>query len=72
MDIKTPFSDAVEKMLGKKGTKGGEYDQTCVPDTPHRDMSSNGLAELTYDTAITSKDPGLSGPYKTPFKDAID
>lgn len=72
VEIKTPFSDRIEKNpLGKRGSKGGDYDCVTVPDTPKRDTSENGVPELTFDTAVTSKDPGLSGPVKTPFKDAI-
>lgn len=73
MDIKTPFSDRVEQSpLGKKGSKGGDYDAVTVPDTPKRDTSPNGVAELTFDTAATSKAPSTSAmSIKSPFKDTV-
>jgi hypothetical protein len=70
---KTPFSDAIEKSpVPKKGSKGGEYDSKEFPDSPGRDTSPNGVAELHRDTAVTSKSPSTNGMIKTPFKDAVD
>ena len=72
VDIKTPFSDRIEKSpVPKHGNKGGMYDSSEAPDTPSRDTSPNGFPELHRDTAVTGKSPSTSGPYKTPFKDAV-
>ncbi len=69
---KTPFSDAIESNpVPKHGTKGGRYDADVTADVPGRDKSPNGLDELTFDTAATSKSPSTDGPYSTPFKDSV-
>lgn len=69
----TPFKDAQgADSVPKRGSKGGEYDAAVAPDVPGRDKGGDALAELTFDTAATSKSPSTSGPYKTPFKDAVD
>lgn len=69
---KTPFSDTVGMdSVPKKGNVGGKYDSIEVPDTPGRDTSPNGLAELHRDTAATSKSPSTSGIYDTLFKDSV-
>jgi len=69
----TPFKDAQGlDSVPKKGTEGGKYDADVTIDVPGRDKSPNGLDELTYDTAATSKSPSTSGIYKTLFKDAVD
>ena len=68
----TSFKDAVGlDSVPKRGTSGGEYDSQEVPSTPGRDTSPNGLAELHRDTAVTTKSPSVSGPFKTLFKDAV-
>lgn len=71
---KTPFKDAQGvDSVPKKGV-GGKYDNSVAEsiDLPGRDTSPNGLAEMHRDTAASSKSPSTSGPYKTPFKDAVD
>lgn len=67
---KTPFKDSVGvDSVPTKGSHGGKYDYNGnVPDVPGRDGGL--LPELHRDTTV-SKDPGVSGPYKTPFKDPI-
>lgn len=65
---KTPFSDAVGVDSVPKKGNGGQYDSAEVPDTPGRDGGL--IPELHRDKF--SKDPSTSGPYKTPFKDAVD
>lgn len=67
----SPFKDSVGvDSVPKKGSGSGEYDAAVAPDVPGRDKSPNGLSELTFDTHFG--DPKLSGPVKTPFKDAVD
>jgi hypothetical protein len=75
VDYKTPFSDAIESNpVPKRGSSGGKYDNSVAEtiDVPGRDVSPNGVAELHRDTAVTTKSPSTSGPYKTLFKDAVD
>jgi hypothetical protein len=72
--VKTPFSDQVgADSVPKKGTKGGEYEAygRGIADLPGRDGSGTA-PHLIYDTAVTSKDPSVSGIVKTMFKDAVD
>jgi hypothetical protein len=72
MEYKTPFSDAIESSpVPDHGTKGGKYDAAVTVDVPGRDKSPNGLDELTFDTAATSKSPSTTGIYDTLFKDAV-
>lgn len=69
MDIKTPFTDAIEKSpVPTKGSGGGSYDSQEVPGSPGRDGGL--IPELHRDTRFGS--PSKSGPVKTPFKDAVD
>lgn len=69
---KTPFSDKVGlDSVPKRGTSGGQYDSQEVPNTPSRDVSPNGVAELHRDTAASSGSPSTSGLYKTQFNDAV-
>ena len=67
----SPFSDAVgPDSVPTRGSKGGQYDSQEVPDTPSR--SGGMYAELHRDTAVTSSDPSLSGPYThVLYKDAV-
>lgn len=66
--IKTPFGDALETVVPKKGSSGA-YDKTCVPDTPGRDGGM--YPELTYDTRWPAPGTGKV-PTKTPFKDVVE
>lgn len=69
---KTAFSDNVGlDSVPERGTKGGKYDSQEVPDTPSRDVSPNGVAELHRDTAASSSSPKTTGLYKTLFNDAV-
>lgn len=69
MDIKTPFSDAIEKSpVPTRGSHGGQYDSQEVPGTPGRD--GGAYPELHRDGAITGTPGGNT--FKTPFKDAIE
>lgn len=66
---KTPFTDNVGvDSVPTKGTGGGQYDSPEVPGGPGRDGGL--LAELHRDDV--GGDPSTSGPYSTPFKDAVD
>lgn len=68
MLIKTPFGDAIgDDSVPTKGSAKGEYDATTIPDVPGRD--GGYLPELYFDKNFG--DPKLSGPIKTPAKDAI-
>jgi hypothetical protein len=65
----SPFKDAVgADSVPTRGSKGGEYDSSEVPDTPGR---SGGLyPELHRDTQFGA--PKDSGPYThVLFKDAV-
>ena len=69
MDIKTPFSDAIESSpVPTKGSGPGKYDAESVPNTP---MREGGMyPELTFDTHWGG--PKNSGPVKdSPFKDQV-
>lgn len=67
MEIKTPFSDAIEKSpVPTRGTTGGQYDSTEVPGGPGR--TGGMLPELYRDH--TSGTPG-GNAIKTPFKDSV-
>lgn len=68
--VKSPFGDAVgPASVPDRGSKGGQYDSSEVPNTPPRDGGM--YPELHRDTAVTSASPSLSGPYKTISKDAV-
>ena len=67
--VDSPFSDAVGKdSVGPSGSGPGTYDSSEVPNTPGRDGGM--FPELHRDDHFS--DPKLSGPYKTPFKNAVD
>jgi len=65
---KSPFKDAIESNpIPTRGSKGGQYDSSEVPDTPGR--SGGMYPELHRDTQFGN--PSGSGPYSTPYKDKV-
>lgn len=71
MDIKTPFSDRIEKSpVPTSGSGSGKiYEQGEFPGAPGR--TGGDIKELYRDNPPGSGAPGTSGPYKTPFKDSV-
>lgn len=67
-DIKTPFSDAIEKSpVPTKGSSSGTYGGSEVPGGPSR--TGGAIPELHRDNIAGS--PSTSGPLNTPFKDKV-
>ena len=68
--IKDLFKDAVgQDSVPVKGSGPGKYDFQEIPDTAGRD---GGLLRELYRDTTVSAGPGVSGPVKDLFKDAVD
>ena len=66
---KTPFSDAIESTpVPKTSTGKVGYEQVEGPGLPTR---TGGDISEVYRDKTESGSPSTSGPYKTPYKDAV-
>lgn len=67
--VKSPFSDAVgQSAVPTTPSSGGKFDAMETVDVPGRD--GGYLKELSRDGAVSGS-PKVSGPAKSPFKDAV-
>ncbi len=66
---RTPFTDNCgPDMVPKTSSHSVDYNHSnTVPDVPGRD--GGYVKEVTFDNI--AKDPSVSGPYKTPYKDKV-